>query len=263
MGRQKAATVKRRDVRKAKRQANRGFESNLVEFPTNDNGFASHESIGMAKCKKDTRPIEPRNDNQALYLNALELSDLIVATGSAGSGKTFLASAYAVEQLSEKRYEKIIVTRPMVTAEEEMGFLPGDANEKFAPYFRPVYDILRKRMGDGWLKYCLREEIGKVEIAPFAFMRGRTFEDAIVILDEAQNVTVNQMRLFLTRVGENVTIIVNGDPNQCDLPKGTKSGLVDLINRIKSKSIDVPIIEFTDDDCVRSKLCSTALDIYK
>lgn len=133
--------------------------------------------------------------------------------------------------------------------------------EKFAPYFRPVYDVLLKRMGASFLQYCLRPEIGKVEIAPFAYMRGRTFENAFVILDEAQNVTINQMKMFLTRLGENVTVIVNGDISQCDLPVGVVSGLRDALERFSDDEI-VSVIHFNQEDCVRSQLCQKTLLAY-
>lgn len=258
MGRQSGSTVKRREVRKAKRSANRGNNDSVVDFPTGD----SHTPIGMAKDKRDTKPLEPRNDNQASYLNALELSNIIVSTGSAGSGKTYICTTWAADQLIAKHTDRIIVTRPVLTAEEDLGFLPGTIQEKFMPFFRPVYDVLRKRLGNSHLEYCLKPGVEKVEIAPFAYMRGRTFDDAVVILDEAQNVTVNQMRLFLTRIGENSTVIINGDPKQCDLPPGKESGLQDLIDRIQRKNLDVPVVEFADGDSVRSDVCSLALDIY-
>ncbi|QPX76880.1 PhoH-like phosphate starvation-inducible [Pectobacterium phage vB_ParM-25] len=257
MGRQKAATVKRRDVRKAKRQNNRGID-NLVEFPT----AGGHDVIGMAKEKRDTSPLEPRNDNQAQYLNALELSNIIVSTGSAGAGKTYICAAWAADRLLAKETDRIIVTRPVLTAEEDLGFLPGDISEKFRPFFRPVYDVLRKRLGNSFLEYCLKPMIEKVEIAPFAYMRGRTFDDAVVILDEAQNVTVNQMRLFITRIGMNSTVIINGDIEQCDLPNKNDSGLLDLIRRIEERDIDIPVIKFVKDDCVRSPICQLGLEIY-
>ena len=167
----------------------------------------------------------------------------------------------AADALINKEIERIIVTRPVLQADEDLGFLPGDIAEKFAPYFRPVYDVLVKRLGASFLQYCLRPEIGKVEIAPFAYMRGRTFENAFVILDEAQNVTVNQMKLFLTRMGENVTVVVNGDITQCDLPTNVPSGLADALTRFEANN-RVGVIRFTEEDCVRSTLCQHVLAAY-
>jgi len=219
------------------------------------------ESIGMSTEKKDARPLEARNSSQVAYLAALRSKDLIFATGEAGCGKTFLATAEACERLMAKDVDRIIVTRPVLQADEDLGFLPGDVAEKFAPYFRPVYDVLLKRLGASFLQYCLRPGVDKVEIAPFAYMRGRTFENAVVILDEAQNVTEAQMKMFLTRLGENVTVIVNGDVTQCDLPRGVKSGLADVLTRFKEDDI-VGVIRFSKDDCVRSELCKRTLQAY-
>lgn len=258
MGRQKAQVNARRELRKETRKGRaRGNEEVTHLHPA-----AAVERIGMAKERVDRSVIQPRSANQALYMDALKNSTLVVSTGSAGSGKTLLATAHAIDELVAKNIEKIVVTRPMVSAEEEMGYLPGDVMSKFLPYFRPVYDILKKRMGASFLQYCLRPEIEKIEVAPFAFMRGRTFDNAVVILDEAQNVTVMQMRMFITRLGENTTCIINGDVDQCDLPKHVKSGLVDLIERIERKGVEVPVIKFTEEDSVRSPNCSLGLALY-
>ncbi|EJU2882584.1 phosphate starvation-inducible protein PhoH [Salmonella enterica subsp. enterica serovar Newport] len=213
------------------------------------------------KPKRDNSPLEARNEAQAHYLISLDTKTLTFATGEAGCGKTYLAAAVAAQRLLNKEVDKIIVTRPVLQADEDLGFLPGDMSEKFAPFFRPVYDVLQKRLGGSFLEYCLKPEVAKVEIAPFAYMRGRTFENAVVILDEAQNVTASQMKMFLTRMGENVTVIVNGDITQCDLPDSVKSGLEDALYRFKP-STNVGIIEFEAEDCVRSKLCKVALEAY-
>lgn len=268
MSRQKSNAKLDREVRRESRRRlnqQRSLSSeesaDLIRFDGRNNS-QDIAKIGMEKEKRDRTPIEARNVNQGLYMDAIVSENIVIATGSAGSGKTLLATVYAVDQLSEKNVEKIVVTRPMLAAEEEMGFLPGTQYEKFLPYFRPVYDILRRRMGPSFLQYCLRPEIEKIEVAPFSFLRGRTFDDSVVILDEAQNVTVNQMRLFLTRIGDNSTVIINGDLKQCDLPKGVKSGLADLLERIERKQLGIPVINFTDADCVRSPICQTALAIY-
>lgn len=188
------------------------------------------------KPKRDNSPIEARNEAQAHYLISLDTKPLTFATGEAGCGKTYLAAAVAAQRLLDKEVGKIIMTRPVLQAEEDLGFLPGDMSEKFAPFFRPVYDVLQKRLGGSFLEYCLKPEVAKVEIAPFAYMRGRTFE--------------------------NVTVIVNGDVTQCDLPGNVKSGLEDALERFKPSS-HVGLIEFSTEDCVRSELCKVALEAYQ
>lgn len=209
--------------------------------------------------KKDTSPITPRNANQRDYIDAISNKDLIFASGDAGCGKTFIASLMAADALSSKAVERIIVTRPVLSADEEMGFLPGDLAEKFDPYFRPVKDNLIKRMGKTFFEYCLK--VGTIEIAPFAYMRGRSFENAFVILDEAQNVTPKQMKLFLTRIGEGCIVVVNGDVTQCDLPDGMDDGLSDALRRFEDDD-DVTGILFSEADCVRSHICRKALRAY-
>lgn len=209
---------------------------------------------------KSIEEIEPE-ETQCIMIDHPE--HLYVTDDFIVTHNTFLSTAHAADQLLNKEVESIIVTRPVLTAEEEMGFLPGDMMEKFMPFFRPVYDVLKRRLGIGFLRYCLRPEIEKIEIAPFSYMRGRTFDNAVVILDEAQNVTVTQMKLFLTRIGENTTVIINGDVLQCDLPSHKESGLVDLLRRIETKEVDVPVIKFSRSDCVRSDVCALALAIYE
>ena len=259
MSRQKAATKTRREMKRTSRKDRSGrYDMNNV---TSFAEYTGIEPIGMAKERRDETPITPRNEAQKLYINSIKHKQLIFANGEAGCGKTYISTALAADALINKEISKIIVTRPVLQAEEDLGLLPGDMSEKMAPYFRPVYDVLMKRLGASFLQYCLRPEIAKVEIAPFAYMRGRTFENAIVILDEAQNVTVTQMKMFLTRLGENVTVIVNGDITQCDLPSGVPSGLADALQRFNSDSL-VSMVNFTIDDCVRSELCHKALLAY-
>ncbi len=261
MGRQKAVIKARREAKRVLRRDSRSHKQREEESVTSLVQMSGVEAIGMARDCRDTTPIAARNDAQAQYLNAIENKSLIFATGEAGCGKTWISAAKAAEALIHKDVDKIIVTRPVLQADEDLGFLPGDISEKFAPYFRPVYDVLVKRLGASFMQYCLRPEIGKVEIAPFAYMRGRTFENAVVILDEAQNVTAAQMKMFLTRLGENVTVIVNGDITQCDLPAGVPSGLSDALARFEEDEM-VGIVRFNKDDCVRSALCQRTLQVY-
>ncbi|MEB4674025.1 phosphate starvation-inducible protein PhoH [Enterobacteriaceae bacterium G50] len=261
MGRQKAVTKARREAKRVLRRDSRSHKQREEESVTSLVQMSGVESIGMARDSRDNSPIKARNDAQAHYLNAIKSKQLIFATGEAGCGKTWISAAKAAEALIHKDVERIIVTRPVLQADEDLGFLPGDIAEKFAPYFRPVYDVLVKRLGASFMQYCLRPEIGKVEIAPFAYMRGRTFENAVVILDEAQNVTAAQMKMFLTRLGENVTVIVNGDITQCDLPRGVLSGLSDALERFEEDEM-VGVVRFTKEDCVRSALCQRTLKAY-
>jgi len=261
MGRQKAVIKVRREAKRVLRRDSRSHKQREEESINSLVQMSGVESIGMARDSRDNSPIAARNEAQAHYLNAIESKQLIFATGEAGCGKTWISAAKAAEALIHKDVDRIIVTRPVLQADEDLGFLPGDISEKFAPYFRPVYDILVKRLGASFMQYCLRPEIGKVEIAPFAYMRGRTFENAVVILDEAQNVTAAQMKMFLTRLGENVTVIVNGDITQCDLPASVKSGLSDALARFEEDEM-VGVVRFTKDDCVRSALCQRTLKAY-
>ncbi|GAA0516033.1 phosphate starvation-inducible protein PhoH [Tatumella terrea] len=261
MGRQKAVIKARREARRVIRNDSRSHRQREEESVTSLVQMGGMDSIGMARDSRDRSVIAARNDAQANYLSAIEHKQLIFATGEAGCGKTWISAAKAAEALSNKDVERIIVTRPVLQADEDLGFLPGDISEKFAPYFRPVYDVLVKRLGASFMQYCLRPEIGKVEIAPFAYMRGRTFENAFVILDEAQNVTAAQMKMFLTRLGENVTVIVNGDITQCDLPRGVTSGLADALQRFEEDDL-VGLIRFDKQDCVRSELCQRTLEAY-
>ena len=163
-----------------------------------------------------------RSPNQAAYLRALDRHDLVFALGPAGTGKTYLAVAMAVALLKQRRIERIILSRPAVEAGERLGFLPGDLKEKVDPYMRPLYDALQDMLPEGKLQQ--RIEAGQIEIAPLAYMRGRTLSSAYVILDEAQNTTPSQMKMFLTRLGENSRMIITGDPTQTDLPPGMPSG---------------------------------------
>lgn len=261
MGRQKAVIKARREAKRVLRRDSRSHKQREEESVTSLVQMSGVEAIGMARDSRDAAPIMARTEAQAHYLKAIESKQLIFATGEAGCGKTWISAAKAAEALIHKDVERIIVTRPVLQADEDLGFLPGDISEKFAPYFRPVYDVLVRRLGASFMQYCLRPEIGKVEIAPFAYMRGRTFEYAVVILDEAQNVTAAQMKMFLTRLGENVTVIVNGDITQCDLPAGVPSGLSDALARFTEDDM-VGVVRFNQNDCVRSALCQRTLNAY-
>ena len=185
---------------------------------------------------------------------------MVFCCGPAGTGKTYLSVAYAVSMLKSGQIEKIILTRPAVEAGEHLGFLPGDIKEKIDPYLRPIYDALNDMLS--FSEVIKKLESGFIEIAPLAFMRGRTLSNAFIILDESQNTTPIQMKMFLTRLGENSKMIINGDLSQVDLPSGTKSGLRESIN-ILQKVNDIGFIEFTEKDVVRNPLVSKIVTEYE
>jgi phosphate starvation-inducible PhoH-like protein len=206
------------------------------------------------------KPITPRNPSQQKYVAALENNDILFSIGPAGTGKTYLAMAMAVAAFSKGDVKRIILTRPAVEAGETLGFLPGDLAQKINPYLRPLYDALYDMMDFEKVQALIEQEI--IEIAPIAFMRGRTLNDAFVILDEAQNTTSEQMKMFLTRIGYGTKAIVTGDITQIDLPGGRKSGLIEAAKLLKEiKGID--FIYFSKKDVVRHKLVSNIIDAYE
>ena len=214
------------------------------------------EVIGRAA---DGRAIRVKNFGQLQYTRAIAKQDVVFGIGPAGTGKTFLAVVLAVQALKEGRVKKIILTRPAVEAGESLGFLPGDLKEKVDPYLRPVYDALYTIYGAEQTNRLM--ERGVIEIAPLAYMRGRTLDDAFVILDEAQNTTIAQMKMFLTRLGFGSKMIINGDRTQIDLPKGVKSGLVDA--QIKLKGIDrIQFVTFDAFDVVRHPVVADIIKAY-
>lgn len=203
--------------------------------------------------------ISPRSVNQALYIESLRETNMTFGLGPAGTGKTFLAVAMAVSFLLEGKVEKIILTRPAVEAGEKLGFLPGDIREKVDPYLRPLYDALGQMISVEQTERRL--ENGDIEVAPLAFMRGRTLSNAFVILDEAQNTSPMQMKMFLTRFGENCRMVVCGDPSQVDLPDGTPSGLYHAMDILKGID-DISFIQFNADDVVRHPLVGEIVRAY-
>ena len=206
------------------------------------------------------KPITARTENQQLLVKAFEENDLVFATGPAGSGKTFVAIALAVKALKEKNVKKIILSRPAVEAGEKLGFLPGDMKDKIDPYLQPLYDALEDMIPAVKLQEMMEKHI--IQIAPLAFMRGRTLSDAVVILDEAQNTTSAQLRMFLTRMGWNTKMIVTGDMTQVDLPRGTQSGLREALN-ILGGIEGISIVNLTQTDIVRHKLVTKIVKAYE
>ncbi|MDP6429921.1 MAG: PhoH family protein [Rhodospirillales bacterium] len=205
------------------------------------------------------RRIAPRSPQQANYLRAIGENDLVFGLGPAGTGKTYLAVAKAVESLIKGEIDRIILSRPAVEAGEQLGFLPGDMREKVDPYLRPLYDALNDMLPAN--QVAKKMESGEIEIAPLAFMRGRTLSDAFVILDEAQNTTPVQMKMFLTRLGAQARMVVTGDLSQIDLPRGVRSGLTDAVS-ILADVEGVSFVEFTDADVVRHRLVARIVRAY-
>ena len=205
------------------------------------------------------KSIIPRSEKQKGYVRALRQKDIIISAGPAGTGKTFLAVAVGLTMLLEKKIERIILSRPAVEAGERLGFLPGDMKEKVDPYLRPLYDSLYDLFDFEKIQRMI--EIGDIEIAPLAFMRGRTLKNSFAILDEAQNATDTQIKMFLTRIGENSKIVVNGDPTQIDLPNKNMSGLIrakELLGHLK----EISIVDFDHFDVVRHPLVSKIVKAY-
>lgn len=204
--------------------------------------------------------IRPRSETQVAYAEAISGHDIVFGIGPAGTGKTYLAVAAAVASLKSKQISRIILTRPAVEAGETLGFLPGDIQDKVDPYLRPLYDALRDMLPDAQLRHLM--EMHTLEIAPLAFMRGRTLNNAFVILDEAQNTTINQMKMFLTRLGNNARAVITGDITQIDLPAGITSGLVH-VQHILSHVEAISFVNFTERDVVRHQLVQQIINAYE
>ena len=225
--------------------------------PKNRHGVEEVDTDVYIRTMRKT--ITPYSHVQANYIRALYDSELVFALGPAGTGKTYIAVAMAVYMFMNKKVERIILSRPAVEAGEKLGFLPGDMKEKLDPYMRPLYDALLDMMPPERVQEYI--ESGIIELAPLAFMRGRTFSNAFVILDEAQNTTRTQMKMFLTRMGERSRMIITGDQSQIDLPKDVKSGLTDCVPKIEHiPGIDV--IRFSDTDVVRHPLAAKIIKAY-
>lgn len=217
-----------------------------------------HDSIIL--YGNDGQVIKPHTQTQLKLVESIERNDLVFAVGPAGTGKTYIAVAMAVQALKNKEVKRIILTRPAVEAGENLGFLPGDLNEKLAPYLQPLYDAMRSMIPPEKLKNY--NETGVIEIAPLAYMRGRTLDKAFVILDEAQNATSNQMKMFLTRMGKNAKFVVTGDITQIDLPRTQRSGLQEALKILQHiKGID--FVHFSEKDVVRHPLVKKILNAYK
>ena len=231
--------------------------SSINEFMIDEKNNAEKKIEYIIKTPK--KSVIPRSERQKDYVRALRESDIIISAGPAGTGKTFLAVAVALTMLLDKKIERIILSRPAVEAGERLGFLPGDMRDKVDPYLRPLYDSLYDLLD--FEKIQKKIEVGDIEIAPLAFMRGRTLKNSFAILDEAQNATDTQIKMFLTRIGENSKIVINGDPSQIDLPNKSLSGLYrskKLLGHLK----EISVVDFNHKDVVRHPLVSKIVKAY-
>ena len=234
------------------------IESSINKFMIDEKVTNKSENVEYI-IKTPKKSVIPRSEKQKNYIRALKESDIVISAGPAGTGKTFLAVAVALTMLLEKKIERIILSRPAVEAGERLGFLPGDMREKVDPYLRPLYDSLYDLLD--FEKIQKKIEVGDIEIAPLAFMRGRTLKNSFAILDEAQNATDTQIKMFLTRIGENSKIVINGDPSQIDLPNKTMSGLnrsKKLLGHLK----EISVVDFDHTDVVRHPLVSKIVKAY-
>ena len=226
--------------------------------------FQSHEAvIPMIQdyaVQRNTAPFEPMNEAQGQYASLIQSRRVVFGTGAAGTGKSYVALALAVEALQRGVIQRIVVTRPLVEAGEEVGTLPGELDEKIAPYFAPARDILIERLGRGHFEGLLKA--GRIQFTPLAFLRGTTFTKAWVILDEGQNTSVVQMKMLLTRLGRDSKLIINGDTNQCDLPKNVTSGLTDALKRF-AKSKNIGKQHFLQADIVRDPFVVEVIQAYE
>ena len=222
--------------------------------------FDVEDLMGTVAITARGKIIRPKTLGQKKYVDAIKKSSIVFGVGPAGTGKTYLAVALAVYAFKNREIDKIILTRPAVEAGEKLGFLPGDMNEKVDPYLRPLFDALQEMMGqDAYLRHIER---GSIEIAPLAYMRGRTLSNSFIILDEAQNTTREQMKMFLTRMGENSRIVVTGDVTQIDLPKNVKSGMIDAIEVLDGVE-GIDIVKLTAKDVVRHELVTRIIQAYE
>ena len=231
--------------------------SSINKFMIEENNNSAKKIEYIIKTPK--KSVIPRSERQKDYVRALRESDIIISAGPAGTGKTFLAVAVALTMLLDKKIERIILSRPAVEAGERLGFLPGDMRDKVDPYLRPLYDSLYDLLD--FEKIQKKIEVGDIEIAPLAFMRGRTLKNSFAILDEAQNATDTQIKMFLTRIGENSKIVINGDPSQIDLPNKSLSGLhrsKKLLGNLK----EISVVDFDHKDVVRHPLVSKIVKAY-
>lgn len=224
---------------------------------TNSGKKARRSSANSNPVEYGFKDVKPLNDVQADYLDAIKESEVIFGIGSAGTGKTFIAASYAAGELFHRRVRKIILTRPNVETGRGMGFLPGELDEKYAPYLDPFDKVFTGCLGRGYYEHALKTK--DIEPRPIGFMRGASFDDAIILVDEAQNLTKTEFKMLLSRIGRNCKVILSGDPDQTDIKD---SGLKDAVNRLGTLP-GIEVITFLDEDIVRSKMCKQVIIAYK
>ena len=229
-------------------------------FNEAETGSAASNADYSITIAGSSRRVFPRNKNQMHLLELFNTKDLVFAIGPAGTGKTYLAVAKALSEIMQKKYRKLVITRPVVEAGESLGFLPGDLAQKISPYLRPLYDAMESLLS--FEAVTKLEEAGVIEVAPLAYMRGRSLGHCYIILDEAQNTTREQMKMFLTRIGEHSRAIVTGDVTQIDLPNKSASGLVEAVKILKEID-DIGFLEFSPGDIVRNRLVKKIIDAYE
>jgi phosphate starvation-inducible PhoH-like protein len=216
------------------------------------------ETTYKGAAAKKTSGIVPKTENQGLLIEAIKSSSQVIVFGPAGTGKTYVTTTLAADLYITKKIHKIIITRPMISVGKEIGILPGDLGEKTAPWALPVLDVLTKHLGKGAVETGVKN--GNIEMVPLALMRGRSFDNAFIICDEAQNITLHELKMLLTRVGEGSTIVLNGDVQQTDLKEG--DGLTKITHLAKKHMLPIPIVEFNLDDIVRSGICAQWVRVF-
>jgi len=246
----------KRSMRSKMRESYSSQENVHPLFP-GKGGWTPHNPDGDYRDRKYVKNVKAQSDAQQKFMDAVDTHSVVLALGPAGTGKTYLAIAKAVEALEAGRVGRIVLSRPAVEAGESLGFLPGDLNEKLAPYLRPLYDALTERLGVKRLKACIAD--GVIEIAPVAYMRGRTLSECFVVIDEAQNCTYGQIKMLLTRLGWRSTMVLTGDPDQTDLLPGL-SGLSEIARRLEPIA-EVPVVRLTEGDIVRHPLVASMLTV--
>ena len=246
----------KRSMRSKSRESYANRENVHPLFP-GKSGWTPHNPDGDYRDRKYVKNVKALSEAQQKFMDAVDANSVVLALGPAGTGKTYLAIAKAVEALEAGKVSRIVLSRPAVEAGESLGFLPGDLNEKLAPYLRPLYDALTERLGVKRLKAMIAD--GVIEIAPVAYMRGRTLSECFVVIDEAQNCTYGQLKMLLTRLGWRSTMVLTGDPDQTDLLPGI-SGLSDIANRLE-RVPEIPVVRLGDADIVRHPLVASMLGV--